>query len=272
MTGKLQSDPLEARFGCYRQLNGANFFISLRQVLDSEKKIRVLNMLKDLKAAVDNGIITSISSHLPSTTESKSDIPDHEYLWLTTELRSDIDSVDDIPVKERNVIYYVSGYIGRSLSRANHCDSCKSMLLSSRDVSNEDFSNIVGENETLLSMVDRGGLSAPSEVNFSICVISYSLFQQLVSDNELFKKFLGCHRHESVFISSVAHLLKHHETFHSFLDISCNKNHKLFKRINAKLFHCYMKNIIRQSNPNKSHTVINDSSQNRKVKKLCSKS
>ena len=129
----------------------------------------------------------------------------------------------------------------------------------------------VDESETLLSMLDRGGLSAPSEANFSICVISYILFQQLVCDNELFKKFLGCHRHESVFISSVSHVMKHHETFHSFLDISCDRNHKLFQRINAKLFHCYMKNIIRQVSANKSYNV-NHGSQNRKVKKLCSKS
>ena len=47
-------------------------------------------------------------------------------------------------------------------------------------ISNEEFAKIVDESETLLSMLDRGGLSAPSEANFSICVISYILFQQLV--------------------------------------------------------------------------------------------
>ena len=41
LLGKFQSDPIEARFGLYRQLSGGNFFISLRQLLDSEKKIRV---------------------------------------------------------------------------------------------------------------------------------------------------------------------------------------------------------------------------------------
>ena len=32
LTGKLMSDPLEGRFGWYRQTNGGNFFISVKQL------------------------------------------------------------------------------------------------------------------------------------------------------------------------------------------------------------------------------------------------
>ena len=46
LLGKMQSDPLEGRFGIYRQLNGASFFMSVRQVLHAEKKIRVLNLMQ----------------------------------------------------------------------------------------------------------------------------------------------------------------------------------------------------------------------------------
>ncbi len=45
LTGKLQSDPIEGRFGCYRQMSGANFFLSIKQLLDAEKKLRVQNKL-----------------------------------------------------------------------------------------------------------------------------------------------------------------------------------------------------------------------------------
>ena len=41
LLGKFMSDPIEARFGWYRQMNGGNFFMSLCQLLDSEKKISV---------------------------------------------------------------------------------------------------------------------------------------------------------------------------------------------------------------------------------------
>ena len=35
--GKLQTDNLEARFGQYRQMNGGNYNISYRQVIESDK-------------------------------------------------------------------------------------------------------------------------------------------------------------------------------------------------------------------------------------------
>ena len=40
------SDILEARFGWYRQANGGNYFISLKQLLQTEKKIRCLALLQ----------------------------------------------------------------------------------------------------------------------------------------------------------------------------------------------------------------------------------
>ena len=59
LTGKLTSDVIEARFGCYRQMSGANFLISVRQLVDSERKLRVLNRLSDVKAifASDSAIL-----------------------------------------------------------------------------------------------------------------------------------------------------------------------------------------------------------------------
>ena len=41
LTGNIQPDPLEKRFGRYRQLSGANYFGSEKQFLDAEKSIRV---------------------------------------------------------------------------------------------------------------------------------------------------------------------------------------------------------------------------------------
>ena len=37
LLGKFQSDPLEGHFGMYRQLNGASYFMNVRQVMLAEK-------------------------------------------------------------------------------------------------------------------------------------------------------------------------------------------------------------------------------------------
>ena len=39
LLGKINSDKLEGRFGWWRQLAGANYFMAVRQILESEKKI-----------------------------------------------------------------------------------------------------------------------------------------------------------------------------------------------------------------------------------------
>ena len=44
--GKFQTDFLEARFGQYRQLSRGKYNISLRQVFQSENKLRLLSTLK----------------------------------------------------------------------------------------------------------------------------------------------------------------------------------------------------------------------------------
>ena len=46
LLGKFQTDCLEARFGQYRQLSGGKYNISLRQIFESEKKLRLLSTLK----------------------------------------------------------------------------------------------------------------------------------------------------------------------------------------------------------------------------------
>ena len=46
LLGKYMSDPIEERFGWYRQANGGNFFMSIKQLLLAEKKIHTLSLLQ----------------------------------------------------------------------------------------------------------------------------------------------------------------------------------------------------------------------------------
>jgi len=46
LLGNFQTDCLEARFGQYRQLSGGKFNMSLQQVYESEKKLRLLYTLE----------------------------------------------------------------------------------------------------------------------------------------------------------------------------------------------------------------------------------
>ena len=45
LTGKFQTDCLELRFSQYRQLSGANYHVSVQEIKESEKKLKLISML-----------------------------------------------------------------------------------------------------------------------------------------------------------------------------------------------------------------------------------
>jgi hypothetical protein len=64
LLGKFQTDPLEGTFGQYRQMCGASYHVSVSQVLESEKKIKVLDFLKVKSAVTGEFEIRSLFSNL----------------------------------------------------------------------------------------------------------------------------------------------------------------------------------------------------------------
>ncbi|GFX45968.1 hypothetical protein TNCV_2163431 [Trichonephila clavipes] len=45
LTGKFQTYNLEARFGQYRQMSGANYHVTVQEILQAEKKLRIKSVL-----------------------------------------------------------------------------------------------------------------------------------------------------------------------------------------------------------------------------------
>ena len=91
------SDPIKARFGWYRQFNGENFFMSVRQLLLAEKKIKSLSLLQKYtllsaaKPETDRIQEISASSENDSTLTSAD-----EYMWLVEYLLAVV-ALDKMP-------------------------------------------------------------------------------------------------------------------------------------------------------------------------------
>ena len=45
--GQISSDPVEKRLGLYRQMSGSNYFISQKQIEESERKLKILSIIKN---------------------------------------------------------------------------------------------------------------------------------------------------------------------------------------------------------------------------------
>lgn len=85
---------------------------------------------------------------------------------------------DDLNLDDRSIIFYVSGYVSKSILSATKCLSCQELLVSDED------SVPLAESEFLKS-INRGGLCYPSEYLTNICSTTYKLFQGITENKSL---------------------------------------------------------------------------------------
>ena len=119
------SDPIEARFGLYRQASGGSFFMSVKQLMLAEKKIELLSLLHQ-KMLVRASKVTCASIGLDSCASivATTDVKRlHDFF-----VKNDGD-FNQISIVDANVTYFVSGYIARSICRCRKCLACKTQLL-----------------------------------------------------------------------------------------------------------------------------------------------
>lgn len=135
LLGKFQTDCLEERFGKYRQLAGAQYHISIRQVYESERKLRLQNILE---------------------------LPEMETATAAVAVNDDVLDSFDIEVAEDDyqkkapnlhATTYVAGYCAHAAFKKLSCMSCKGNLML------ED--NIKLEGGELVQAMTRGGLKFP---------------------------------------------------------------------------------------------------------------
>ena len=121
LLGKIQSDRFEGRFGKLRQMSGGNIFASVKQFLESECSLKLKNL-----AELD----LSLSEMRDLFQDS-----DDEHTFKATKASNDLVQAlaipRAIPSSIENVLFYVAGYISRSIKNQLNCASCKNLLVSS---------------------------------------------------------------------------------------------------------------------------------------------
>ena len=264
LTGKLQSDPIEGRFGWYRQLNGANFLMSVKQLFEAEKKIRVLNQLTEACKPGDD------SNLLQPTTAVNSEERLKDSEWLISNLNGAGDiSLDELSATERNVLFFVAGYLGRSVCKQRKCLNCRALLLEQCDIqpSEEEHSFSSDDMRQLFDMADRGGLATPSAYTLSVCSVGYLYFSHINRDKDILRKFLKCKYQQTTF-TDVTNLAMSDHAFAYLVAMKCcsDENHLNFEWLVKKLFNCFAKNLLSRLNEGLESDPKN--SQKRKISKF----
>ena len=131
LLGKINSDPLEKKFGWYWQLSGANYFMSCRQFFEAEKKIRLQCLVKYGNITFQE--IRNIMMEDPKIKETEIAIKVQKIVSLCTfEFGSSVCKQSGY----EGIIFFIAGYIGRSLVKQAKkkkvtCTSCIKQLLKS---------------------------------------------------------------------------------------------------------------------------------------------
>ena len=241
LTGRIQSDVIEKRFGWYRQSNGGVF-----QVLNAEKKIRI-KCLVDLS---NYSMAEVMKLCTGSTVEN-----DHEVEKYSRQLLKELSQENDEKLEsgDEGVVYYVSGFVSKSLMKNEKCEGCIDLMVGDRNDAcsdDTDKSNEKKENESnFLEMINRGGLCKPFDITFMSCVFAWKHFKQIMNEQKsLFFTFpYPC----DTFVHSLIEMMRADEDGRVIIDTACEEEHKfeqLLQKIAAKYFNCMGKNFTSEVN------------------------
>ena len=168
LLGKFQTDALEARFGKYRQLAGAKYDVSLRQVYECEKKLRVLSVLK-LHAGKRNTVLSNFSTDWNDFSDEPQPIAN--FISLTPD---DFLSIQDsLPV-----ITYIAGYCCYSVVKRLRYSTRKEQLVCPVNNMENTLANY------LIKGVSRGSFLYPSPRLLHIITVSYLAMNKICESED----------------------------------------------------------------------------------------
>jgi len=239
LLGHIQSDAIESRFGWLRQLSGANYYISMRQVIESDKKIRALSLLK--------------FSHFSLAEIDDMTQPDCECVSSSDDQLADC-IADGITFShwpsssDANIIYYVRGAIARSVARSTKCDNCRQLLITADALEPLELNESLHYSAaTFLDSVNRGGLARPADYTFMLSVHCWRVFEDIRTSELLKSQFLGATCQRRLFVKVVDRVTTNQLYGHEFVgDNFCMKGHDLKALLVQRFFNCVAKNLVKE--------------------------
>ena len=199
LLGKFQTDDLEARFGQYRQMSGACYNISFAQVIESEKKLKTLSIIKVFstihrEVEIRDIFVNEKDTECETSFES-CDISEFE------EVCHELESVH---ISENDLvgITYIGGYICHKLLKYVECEGCKSCFVLL------DKTSVLSSNALsyYFTVIDRGNLKYPSDIVINILATGFKVFKVMIGERYE-NTFLNCKSQRNVLMSVIYYAL-----------------------------------------------------------------
>ena len=167
LTAKFQTDKLESRFGQYRQLAGGNYNISIRQIFECEKKLRIMSVLqRNLPLNDQKVVLKSFETNWDGMEKAlQSDILSYNI----TVSESDIEKCKDV----LPVIVYLAGYCCFAIFKKMKCKYCRNLVTCGND------DEEMPDSHSYIDAVSRGSLMHPDTATTNIVMYNYIVINRL---------------------------------------------------------------------------------------------
>jgi hypothetical protein len=200
-------------------MSGSNFYISHKQLVQSEAKIRITMLIGYSELSMSE--IQAVD-FTPTIEYS----PTLEDVHLFSE--AIIVGSMNLEPNELNVILFTGGYCARKLVKRFTCNDCTSLLQASQCTLPEaDFesSNSSMSSRSLFNSVNRGKLTCPSDDVYLLCVVCYYSFSCIKRHEQFYSKFLSSPSSSNYFSCIVNEVLSSSTTYSELFSQSCMSGH-----------------------------------------------
>ena len=127
-------------------MHGANYYVSVRQLFESERKLQAICLTKFSQYSLDE--ISSFQSNSDHNVNSDD--------FISFVMRCSIPEPDQYDL---NAIFYVAGALSHSETKMRRCSSCQDFLITSSSINVPDCVESCVKNFT--EKISRSGLSHP---------------------------------------------------------------------------------------------------------------
>ena len=242
LLSRLSSDPIEQRFGWYRLLSGSNYFVSVKQIIESERKIKMVSLLKF--DSISYAAITEAFSYAGPLDNNAAKIGKEIFYSLMN------GTFVEPQLSDSNIIMYVTGALVRSELRLRNCDQCSSILVNEEtQLESCDFSensNPGLEMQQFINLINRGGLLNPSTVAFAVCLKAWILFNTIKSSEKSIHAFLSSENHLQCFLAIMTEAIENDNDMYQLAMglTECEFGHPVLRSLVARFFNAMIKNFV----------------------------
>lgn len=245
LLGKFQTDPLEGHFGKYRQLAGGHYHISVRQLYESEKRLRIQSILS-LKSRHYGNI--NINKFFEPECDTLSESQLDTFLSYSDQINNLLsklvieDSDSEAIRSEMPVITYLGGYCCYIVLKKINCEVCKQNFTLNEPC-------IVEDSYNLIQSLSRGSLLYPREQIVDIVLVSYIIFKKVIDEFE--DTFLDIYNKKSFLCQLLLNYLSKHKLLTPFEQCKNHIKIDISKIFLSSISNTFLKNYCSKNNDNR---------------------